>query len=65
VAYEKSETHLRTSFSLSVSFYQCSIFFKPGARDDKRDYQFGGPQITQIKRAEKNDHDCKVKVKVK
>jgi hypothetical protein len=42
-----------TSFSLSVSLHQCSIFLKSGARDDKCDYQFGGPQITQIKRAEK------------
>jgi len=42
-----------TSLSLSVSFHQCSIFIKLGTRDDKRDYQFGRPQITQIKRAEK------------
>jgi len=40
---------LSISLSLSVSFHQCSIFIKSGARDDKRDYQFGGPQITQIK----------------
>jgi hypothetical protein len=44
---------LRISLSLSESFHQCCILFKSGARDDKPDYQFGGPQITQIKRAEK------------